>query len=123
MVRNFFGLLRVVTSPQQRIAVVGNGNIDVGKTSPTGKSPAREPGRPTMGIRSGSEASSASQIAPSNLQTTALPKNCGAMTQQSADGRHGSESAPQKFVRLVGCRDTNARPETWIRPRRAPVKQ
>jgi hypothetical protein len=101
---------------------VGNGNIDVGKTFPTGKaSPARKPGQPMVGIPSGNEG--AQQLAPSNLQTTALPKICGAMTQQSTDGRHGNESAPQKFVHLVGCRDPQARPETWVRPRRAPVKQ
>jgi hypothetical protein len=45
------------------------------------------------------------------------------MTQQCGDSGRGTESAPQKFVHLVGCRDPNARPETRVRPRPAPAKQ
>jgi hypothetical protein len=43
---------------------------------------------------------------------------CGAMAEQRrADGRNENESAPQKFVHLVGFRDPNARNAPWVRPR------
>jgi hypothetical protein len=32
------------------------------------------------------------------------------MAQQCGDIGRGNQSAPQKFVRLVGCRDPKARP-------------
>jgi hypothetical protein len=69
---------------------VGNGNIDVGSKSPTRK--------------------------PGPLKTE-RPRNCGAMLQQCADS--GSFSTPQKFVRLVGCRDSNVRPAPAVRSRQA----
>ena len=40
----------------------------------------------------------------------------GAMSQQRGDSGH--ESAPQKFVQLVGYRDPKARPDPWVRPTR-----
>ena len=39
------------------------------------------------------------------------------MSQQCGDSGRGNQSAPQKFVQLVGCRDPKARPEPWVRPR------
>jgi hypothetical protein len=42
------------------------------------------------------------------------------MAQQCGDNGRGNQSAPQKFVRLVGCRDPKARPERTIRPRPVP---
>jgi hypothetical protein len=42
------------------------------------------------------------------------------MAQQCGD--IGNQSAPQKFVHLVGCRDPQARPAPWVRPRAAPAK-
>jgi hypothetical protein len=33
---------------------------------------------------------------------------CGAMSEQSGDTGRGNDSAPQKFVRLVGCGDSKA---------------
>ena len=46
------------------------------------------------------------------------PEICGAMAQQRrSDGYDDNESTPQKFVRLVGCRDPNARKASWARPR------
>ena len=50
---------------------------------------------------------------------TRKPKQaiCGAMQQQCGDGSRGNQSAPQKFVQLVGYRDPNAQ------PRPAPVKR
>jgi len=68
---------------------VGNGNIDVGKKTATPK-----PGQPKA-ARSGI---------------------CGAMTQQRCDSGRGDESAPQKFVQLVGYRDPKA-------PRPTPKRQ
>jgi len=91
---------------------VGNGNFDVGKTSPAGK-----PGQPIVETPAGSDSSSARRIDKTNLQKVERPRVCGAMAQQCGDSGRGNESAPQKFVRLVGCRDTSARPETWVRPR------
>jgi hypothetical protein len=63
---------------------VGSGNIDVGSASP-----ARKPGPPVE--RQG--------------KTSEHPVNpCGAMSQQGGEFR-GNVSEPQKFVRLVGCRE------------------
>jgi hypothetical protein len=121
MRRNFYGPLRVVMASQQRIAVVGNGNFDVGKTSPT-----RKPGQPIVEIveiSAGNDGSSAPRIDRSNPQPTERPRICGAMTEQCGDSGRGNDQTPQKFVRLVGCRDPNARPETWVRPSPLPMKQ
>jgi hypothetical protein len=112
--RNFYAPLRVVVSSQQRISVVGNGNFNVGKKSPT-----RKPGQPIVGTLPGNDSSSVQLDA----QKTERPRVCGAMTQQCGDSGRGNSYAPQKFVHLVGCRDTTARPETWVRPRPAPPKQ
>lgn len=50
-------------------------------------------------------------------------KICGAMAEQRrADGRDENESAPQKFVHLIGCRDPNAGKAPWVRPRPIPSK-
>jgi hypothetical protein len=37
------------------------------------------------------------------------PGFCGAMSQQRCDS--GAQSTPQKFVRLVGCRDPRIKPQ------------
>jgi hypothetical protein len=97
---------------------VGNGNFDVGNKSPT-----RKPDQPIVETLAGNDDASARQIDKSNPRKTGRPSICGAMTQQCGDSGRGTESAPQKFVHLVGCRDPNARPETRVRPRTAPVKQ
>ena len=39
------------------------------------------------------------------------PQMAGAMSQQGAHVMGDNECAPQKLVRLVGCRDTSVRPE------------
>jgi hypothetical protein len=49
------------------------------------------------------------------------PRICGAMSEQRGDS--GNQSAPQKFVQLVGCRDPKARLKPWVRPRPAPVER
>jgi hypothetical protein len=92
---------------------VGNGNFDVGKKSPT-----RKPGQQTAGTLPGN-GSSPAQLDARNVER---PRICGAMTQQCGDSGRGNDYAPQKFVRLVGCRDTTPRPEIWVRPRPAPAK-
>jgi hypothetical protein len=80
---------------------VGNGNIDVGNKTPT-----RKPGQP--------------RIDGANPLRTERPRIPAAMAQQCGD--IGNQSAPQKFVHLVGCRDPKARPAPWVRPRAAPTK-
>ena len=86
---------------------MGSGNFDVGKTSLP-----RKPGQPPI--------ETPAAIDTSNPRKTERPRICGAMTQQCGDSGRGNESAPQKFVRLVGFRETNARPEPWVRPRPLP---
>jgi len=44
-------------------------------------------------------------------------KICGAMSEQYGHGGRSDVSAPQKFIRLVGCRDPNARARPWVPPR------
>jgi hypothetical protein len=69
---------------------VGNGNIDVGKETATRKPGPLKSGRPGL---------------------------CGAMAQQQCDS--GNQSAPQKFVQLVGYRD----PKGQTEPRPIRVKR
>jgi hypothetical protein len=45
------------------------------------------------------------------------------MSQQYGDSHRGNESAPQKLVQLVGCRDPKARSEPWVRPHLSPAKR
>jgi hypothetical protein len=75
---------------------VGDGNINVGNKTAT-----RKPGQPK----------------------SARPRICGAMAQQSCDSGRGNQSAPQKFVQLVGYRDPKAPLEPWVRPDKTPVKR
>ena len=84
---------------------MGNGDFDVGNKNPT-----RKPDRPVERI-----SASDLRIDRSNPAKRERPKVCGSMVQQSCDS--GNQSAPQKFVQLVGCRDPKARPEPWVRPR------
>jgi hypothetical protein len=80
---------------------VGSGNIDVGRATPT-----REAGPPAE--RKGE--------APEHPV-----RPCGAMSQQGGEFR-GNVSAPQKFVRLVGCRERKPGPGSEARPYPNPVK-
>jgi hypothetical protein len=88
---------------------VANGNTDVGNKTAT-----RKTGQPVESLvrRIGAPEP---RIDPSNPVKRPPPRISGAMSQQSCDS--GNQSAPQKFVRLVGCRDSTARPEPWVRPR------
>jgi hypothetical protein len=81
---------------------VGNGNIDVGSTTPT-----RKPGQPVE--RQGK--TSEHPVSP-----------CGAMSQQGGEFG-GNVSAPQKFVHLVGCRDRKADASLEARQYSNPVKR
>jgi hypothetical protein len=51
------------------------------------------------------------------------PRICGAMSQQCGDSGRGNQSAPQKFVQLVGFRDPKAQPKASVRPHPAPAKR
>jgi hypothetical protein len=93
------------------MAVVGSGNIDVGNQTPT-----RAPGETV----SGSDGCSEPRIDQQNRVKTVRPKVGTAMAQQCGDSGRGIQSAPQKLVHLVGCRDPKARPEPG--GRRNPVK-
>jgi hypothetical protein len=97
---------------------VGNGNIDVGNHTPT-----RKPGQPIVERVVKSNGSSELRIDPSTPLKASRPAASGAMSQQSGDSGRGTESAPQKFVRLVGCRDPKVGHEAWVRPRPAPIKR
>jgi hypothetical protein len=86
------------------MAVVGNGNIDVGNENLT-----RKPGQPVADAL-GDGSSNKPRIDRQNPPRTEYPRISGAMAQQCGDMGRGNQSAPQKFVRLVGCRDPKARP-------------
>ena len=91
---------------------MGNGNNDVDRKTPT-----RKAGQPIVQMSGGG--SSEKRI---DLQMQASqPQNCGAMSQQGSFSFHGNQAAPQKLVRLVGCRDPEVVAEPWIRP--SPLKR
>jgi hypothetical protein len=100
----------------KRTLVVGNGNIDVGKKTPTGKGAQRIVERLT-----GRDGSPLLRIDDTNPRAKEPIKVCGAMSQQCGNGGRGNESAPQKFVHLVGYRDPKPRVEPWVRPSGTPV--
>jgi hypothetical protein len=100
---------------QQRISVVGNGNIDVGNKTAT-----RKPGQPIVENLAAIDSVSEPRIGKSPLKPE-RPRICGVMQQQCGDS--GNVSAPQELVQLVGCRDSKLRPEPWVRPRPAPPKR
>jgi hypothetical protein len=99
---------------------VGNGNIDVGNKTPTRKpdQPISEPSAESLG--SGELRIDGDGRTPLK---TERPGICGAMSLQYSDNGRGNESAPQKLVQLVGCREPKARPEPWVRPLPNPVKR
>jgi hypothetical protein len=103
---------------RRRIAVVGNGNIDVGSKTST-----RESGQPIVErlVRNGGFPDL--RIDHQNPSRHEPARKCGAMSEQSADSGRGNEQVRQKLVHLVGYRDPNARPDPWVRPRPIPVKR
>jgi hypothetical protein len=92
---------------------VGNGNIDVGKQTPT-----RKPGQPAVELTSRHNGSSEQRI-DSSLKTE---PPCGAMSQQGGEFR-GNLSAPQKFVHLVGCREPKVVRDAEVRQYPNPAKR
>ena len=59
---------------------------------------------------------------------TAAPRKsgqqmAGAMSQQSAPVMGDNQCSPQKFVRLVGCRDPKVKPGSEVRPYPNPLKR
>jgi hypothetical protein len=94
------------------MAVVGNGNIDVGN-----EKLRRKPGQPAVDAL-GDNPSNKPRTDKQNVPATERPRISAAMAQQCGDMGRGNQSAPQKFVRLVGCRDPKARPEPQVRPLR-----
>ncbi len=97
---------------------MGNGNITVGNETPT-----RKAGQPIVERLAKSSDSSELRIDPLNDMKKQRPGICGAMSLQSGDSGRGTESAPQKLVQLVGCRDPRPRPEPWVRPSPLPIKR
>jgi hypothetical protein len=97
------------------MAVVGSGNIDVGSATPT-----RRPDQPVAG---GSEMRIDPSVKTERQKALEHPASvCGAMLQQGGEFR-GNVSAPQKFVRLIGCRDRKAGPGPEARQYSNPVKR
>ena len=105
---------------------MGSGNIDVGNANPT-----RKPGKPVVDNLSGSDGSKPRIDPPLHTErqgrvqakTSEHPVSpCGAMSQQGSEFR-GNISAPQKFVRLVGCCDHKAASGVEARQYSNPVKR
>ena len=95
---------------------MGHDNIDVGNN------PTRQPGQPIVQRSAESIGSTGVRIERQNPKGTERPI-CGAMSQQYGDGNRGNESAPQKLVQLVGCREPKTRSEPWVRPHPGPAKR
>jgi len=95
---------------------VGNGNIDVGTKTAT-----RKPGQLISEPLTQHDSPSKRRIEKSIAPKAERPRNCGAMSQQCGDNSRGNQSAPQKFVQLVGFRDPQPKPSASPRP--APVKR
>ncbi len=86
---------------------MGDGKIDAGN-----KTRNHQPGLPAV-----------ESLAKADTPSAVRPRTCRAMLQQGADSGRANQSAPQKFVQLVGCRDPKARPEPGGTARPAPAKR
>jgi hypothetical protein len=112
----FCAVARLFQTSSTRIAVVGNGNTDVGSKTAT-----RESGQPIIERLASGRFPYLWIDHQDGLKRGA--RKCGAMSEQSADSGRGNEQVPQKLVHLVGYRDPNAGPDPWIRPRPIPAKR
>jgi hypothetical protein len=110
---NFCRRLRVGINSQPEDSVVGSDSTEVGQGPTRKKGPSREPGRPRV------ELDAFPKLRIDGDGSLRPARVCGAMSQQNGDS--GCVSAPQKFVQLVGCRDSKARTRPWVRPR--PISQ
>jgi hypothetical protein len=82
------------------MAVMRGDNIIVGSKPTTSKSTS-------MTVEETAERVDMSDTHPSAKKRRS--EFCGAMSQQRCDS--GAQSTPQKFVRLVGCRDPKIKPQ------------
>jgi hypothetical protein len=95
-----FGSYRALSQNQHRSTVVGSTRIR-GNTSIRNKIPSSvEPGESIEMAEFGVVSSAASPLKPDRK-----PRCSGAMAQQSSDSDWGNQSAPQKLLHLVGCRE------------------
>lgn len=100
MTCNLFGQLRVTGQLRQRTTVLGNGSsIDVDSISRPRKT--SQPSVDRLIKTSFFEL----QADPHDLTRSDRTGTCGAMAQQCGDS--GYQSAPQKLIHLVGCRDSS----------------
>ena len=98
-----FGRAARYPESRQRMAVMRGDDIVVGHKSPTRKSP-----HPIVGHLGAPDQPSSPTIDRPRNRPGSRPSVCGEMSQQC--GNSGAQSTPQKFLRLVGCRDPNAGP-------------
>jgi hypothetical protein len=99
---------RALKAVRQRTAALGNGSFDVDSVS--GR---RKAGQPSV---EGSIESSFFELRMDRQDAAHIERTgpCGAMAQQCGDS--GYQSAPQKFIHLVGCRDSKVYPDPTRRP-------
>jgi hypothetical protein len=116
-VATFSGSCALWSGLNRENSVAGDGNIGVGAKSRAGR-----PGQPTFESLAGTNVPGP-RIAETNLRSKERPRVCVAMTQQTDEFGRGNQSAPQKLLQLVGCRDPNAGHVPWVRPRPLPAKQ
>jgi hypothetical protein len=79
---------------------VGNNSTTLGGHNPTGPIVER--------LMTGTELR-LSRDADERGEPAVICETQGEMSQQGSEAAHGSYSTPQQFLRLVGCRDPNAR--------------
>jgi hypothetical protein len=116
--RATFPVLARWQPPQQRTAVVGIGNMNVGNKTPT-----RRPGQPEHSSGGNQLRIDASLKTDHWAKASEHPAGlCGAMSQQGSEFR-GNVSAPQKFVHLVGCRERKVEAGLKVRQSSNPVKR
>jgi len=93
------------------MAVMGGDDIVVGYRSSIRKSSQStlaHLGAPASAFVLPADKPSALKIDRQESRQESRPSVCGEMSQQCGHG--GSQSTPQKFLRLVGCRDRTAGP-------------